>query len=136
MRITRFYISSILEEVIGLLSGISGNVTANTRKAVSGEQMDDFIVVSFPTGIPENKAVQDTTIRFDLAARNTVNGLEDTPRLQDMLDGLMSLFPICPSRRYSITNPAVALKGDDGVGFSHWLVNADIRINHTDSYEY
>lgn len=136
MRVTKFYIASILEEIIGMLEGISENVTAGNRKSASQEQMKDFIVVSFPTNIPENKVVQRTTIRFDLAARNTVNGLEDTPKLQSMLDAVITLFPIHPSLRYTATNPTVVAKGDDGLGFSHWLINADIQINQTDSYKY
>lgn len=136
MRVTKFYISSILEEIAGMLIGISENVTAGNRKSVSQEQMEDFIVVSFPVNIPENKVVQNTTLRIDLAARNTVNGLEDTTKLQSMLDVVITLFPIHPSLRYTVTNPTVVLKGDDGLGFSHWLINADIQINQTDSYKY
>ena len=131
MRVTKFYIASILEEIAGLLAGVSSNVSASNRKSASQKKMQDFIVVSFPVNIPENKVVQKTTVRFDLAARNTVNGLEDTPKLQSMLDEVIALFPIHP-----VTNPTVVLKGDDGLGFSHWLINADIQINQTDSYKY
>lgn len=136
MRVTKFYIASILEEITGLLAGISNNVSSSNRKSANQKQMQDFIVVSFPTNIPENKVVQDTTLRIDLAARNTHNGLEDTPKLQRMLDSVIALFPIHPSLRYTVKNPTVVLKGDDGLGFSHWLINADIQINHTDSYDY
>lgn len=136
MRVTKFYIASILEEIAGFLAGVSSNVSASNRKSASQKKMQDFIVVSFPVNIPENKVVQKTTVRFDLAARNTVNGQEDTPKLQSMLDEVIALFPIHPSLRYTVTNPTVVLKGDDGLGFSHWLINADIQINQTDSYKY
>lgn len=136
MRVTKFYIAQILKELCGILSGISENVTASNRPSAKQKQMKDFIVVSFPTNIPDSKVVQATTLRIDLAARNTVNGLENTPRLQEMLDGVTALFPIHPSMRYTVSNPTLVLKGDDGLGFSHWLINADILINHTDSYKY
>ena len=136
MRETKFHIAQILKEVCGALSGIRENVTASNRFSAKQKQMKDFVVVSFPASIPDGKVAQATTLRIDLAARNTVNGLEDTPRLQEMLDGVTALFPIHPSMRYSVTNPTRVLKGDDGLGFSHWLVNADILINHTDSYKY
>lgn len=135
-RVTKFYIAQILEELCEMLSDISKNVFAGSRPSAKQKQMQDFIVVSFPVNIPDNKVVQASTLRIDLAARNGVNGLEDTPRLQEMLDGVSALFPIHPSLRYSITNPTLVLKGDDGLGFSHWLLNADILINHTDSYKY
>lgn len=136
MRVTKFYIAQILKELCGILSGISENVTASNRPSAKQKQMKDFIVVSFPTNIPDSKVVQATTLRIDLAARNTVNGLENTLRLQAMLEGVTSLFPIHPSMRYTVSNPTLVLKGDDGLGFSHWLINADILINHTDSYKY
>lgn len=136
MRVTKFYIAQILKELCGMLSGISEHVTASNRPSAKQKQMKDFIVVSFPTNIPDSKVVQATTLRIDLAARNTVNGLENTMRLQEMLDGVTSLFPIHPSMRYTVSNPTLVLKGDDGLGFSHWLINADILINHTDSYKY
>ena len=136
MRVTKFYIAQILKELCGILSGTSENVTASNRPSAKQKQMKDFIVVSFPTNIPDSKVVQATTLRIDLAARNTVNGLENTPRLQEMLDGVTALFPIHPSMRYTVSNPTLVLKGDDGLGFSHWLINADILINHTDSYKY
>ena len=136
MRVTKFYIAQILKELCGMLSGISESVTASNRPSAKQKQMKDFIVVSFPTNIPDSKVVQATTLRIDLAARNTVNGLENTPRLQEMLDGVTALFPVHPSMRYTVSNPTLVLKGDDGLGFSHWLINADILINHTDSYKY
>lgn len=136
MRVTKFYIAQILQELCEMLSGISENVFAGSRPSAKQKQMQDFIVVSFPTNIPDSKVVQETTLRIDLAARNTVNGLENTLRLQEMLDGVTALFPIHPSMRYTVSNPTLVLKGDDGLGFSHWLINADILINHTDSYKY
>lgn len=137
MKVIRFYISQILEEVCSLLSDASKNVSASNRKSVNQKQMSDFIVVSLPINIPSSNIIQDTTIRFDLAARNIQNGLENTPKLQNMLDSVISYFPIkSESGRFTIISPVVVLKGDDGLGFSHWLINAELQINQTDSYKY
>lgn len=136
MRVTKFYISSILEEITGMLAGISDNVFAESRPSAFQDQMQDFIVVSFPSDIPDSNVVQDTTLRIDLAARKEQNGLGKPPKLQRMLDAVTALFPIHPSLRYTVTKPTVVAKGDDGLGFSHWLINADIQINQTDSYKY
>ena len=43
MRVSRFYISRILEEVCTLFAGISKDVSAGNRKAASQKQMADFI---------------------------------------------------------------------------------------------
>ncbi len=137
MRVSRFYISRILEEVCTLFAGISKDVSAGNRKAASQKQMADFIVVSMPVNVPDSNVLQSTTLRIDLAARNKQNGLENIPRLQTMLDSVISLFPIKANNgRFCVTNPVLVLKGDDGLGFSHWLINADLKINQTDSYKY
>lgn len=137
MKVSHFYISQILEEVCTLLSEVSKNVSASNRKAASQNQMSDFIVVSLPVNIPDSNVLQSTTLRIDIAARNIQNGLEDTPKLQSMLNSIISFFPIkAKDCRFSVSNPTVVLKGDDGLGFSHWHINADLDINQTDSYKY
>lgn len=135
MRKNTFYIRDILSEVCSSLSHISENVTASERKDATQMQMNDFIVVSTVGKIPDSKAFQSSKLSIDIAARNIQNGLEDVMKLQDMLDSVMSLFPL-KTKRFSITNPNIVLKGDDGLGFSHWLVNSDLKINATDSYKY
>lgn len=135
MRVDKFYVSQVLEDVCGALSGISENISANSRKTASQKQMKDFIVVSLPTNIPGNKVFQNTTLRIDIAAKNIHNGLEDTERLQKMLDNVMSKFPLS-YKRFSAFRPTLVLKGDDGIGFSHWLINSVLTINMTDSYKY
>ena len=54
MRVSRFYISRILEEVCTLFAGISKDVSAGNRKAASQKQMADFIVVSMPVNVPDS----------------------------------------------------------------------------------
>ena len=51
--------------------------------------------------------------------------------LQEMLDNLLGLFPIV-EERYSITSPRLLFKGDDGNGFTVWVVQAHMVINTTD----
>ncbi len=135
MRVDKFYIAQVLKDVCNALSGISENISADNRKTTSQKQMKDFIVVSLPTNIPSSKVFQNTTLRIDIAARNIHNGLEDTERLQKMLDNVMSKFPLS-YKRFSAFRPTLVLKGDDGIGFSHWLINSVLTINMTDSYKY
>ena len=67
MRVSRFYISRILEEVCTLFAGISKDVSAGNRKAASQKQMADFIVVSMPVNVPDSNVLQSTTLRIDLS---------------------------------------------------------------------
>ena len=133
--VTRYYISEILENVCTDVTDVSNNVFPEHRPSATQKQMEDMVVVSLPVAFNENNVCQTTTIRFELMARNRANGMAYTKRLQGMLDVLMEKFPIT-EERYSITKPYVALKGDDGLGFTVWNVQATLMVNTTDSYQY
>ena len=53
--VTKYYISEVLEEVCQRLGGISEHVFPEHRPAAAGKQMDDFIVVSLPVSIEDQK---------------------------------------------------------------------------------
>lgn len=92
-----------------------------------------MVVVSFPVSWDDQNAYQSTTMRFELMARNRASGVAYTKRLQEMADVLMEKFPM-KGERYSATKPRVVMKGDDGLGFTVWFVQAKLIVNTTDSY--
>lgn len=131
--VTRYYISDILEEVCTSVTDVSGNVYPEHRPGAVQEQMEDMVVVSLPVSWNDQNAWQSTTMRFELMARNRANGVAYTRRLQEMTDTLMAKFPI-KGERFSVTKPRVVMKGDDGLGFTVWFVQAKLIVNTTDSY--
>lgn len=135
MHDTKFYIAEILQSVCECFKGVSENVFPEHRPAATQEQMEDLIVVSLPVSIDDQNVWQKSRIQIELLARNRANGVSNTNRLQEMLNGVSGKFPIV-SDRYSITSPIVALKGDDGLGFTIWNVQAKLVVNTTDSYKY
>lgn len=132
--VTRYYIKEVLEEVCQRLSNISGHVFPEHRPSATGEQMNDFIVVSLPVSIEDQNAWQKTTLRIEIAARNRIQGVAHTKKLQEMLDGVTGKFPIV-TERFSAVRPLPVLKGDDGLGFTIWNIQARLIVNTTDSYE-
>lgn len=137
MRIEKFYIADVLKDLQERIIGVSANVFCGHRPSATQTPMENFIVISFPARSGHQKVQHSTIVRFDIAAGNILNGLENTPVLQAMLDSLVGIFPIVGlDGRYSVASPMVVMSGDDGLGFTHWLVNADIKINKTDSYRY
>ena len=129
----KYYIADCLEVICGLLTDVSGNVFPDHRPEAKGSQMQDMVVVSLPVTIEDMNVQQVTTVRSELIVRNKAEGVADIPRLQEMLDTLASKFPIV-NGRYSVTSPYVALKGNDGLGFTVWNVQARLTINTTDNY--
>ena len=128
----KYYISDCLQTICGMLGDVSKNVFPSQRPEATGKQMQDMVVVSLPVTIEDRNVQQDTTIRFDLIVRNKATGVANIPKLQKMLDALAEKFPIV-SGRYSVISPYVALKENDGLGFTVWNVQARLIINTTDS---
>lgn len=131
--VTRYYISDILEDVCANVTDVSRNVFPEHRPSTTQKQMEDMVVVSLPVLWDDQNAYQSTTMRFELMARNRANGVSYTKRLQEMTDILMEKFPL-KGVRYSVTKPRVVMKGDDGLGFTVWFVQARLIVNTTDSY--
>ena len=128
----KYYLSDCLQSICGMLWDVSKNVFADHRPEAKGKQMPDMVVVSLPVTIDDKNVQQDTTIRFELIAKNKATGVANIPRLQEMLDTLSAKFPMVRGR-YSVISPYVALKGNDGLGFTIWNVQARLIINMTDS---
>lgn len=94
-----------------------------------------MIVVSLPIAIDDQNAWQKTTMRIEIFVRNRSSGISPTRELEQILNAVLEKFPIV-SERYSVTNPKIVLKGDDGLGFTVWNIQAKLLVNTTDSYSY
>ena len=129
----KYYISDCLQWICKELSDVSSNVYPDHRPEAKGNQMADIVVVSLPVTIDDMNVQQVTTVRFELIVRNKATGIANIPKLQQMLDALTGKFPMVDGR-YSITHPYVALKGNDGLGFTIWNVQATLKINTTDLF--
>lgn len=137
MKPKKYYIAEILQSLCEKVDdlGICDSVYAEHRPTGHGEQSDRMVVVSITTQIVDNSAYQRAGINIHIIARNRDGGISATDELQAMLDGIMSLFPIT-ERRYTVTSPNLLFKGDDELGFTVWVVNANLVINTTDRLIY
>lgn len=135
MKKIKFYIKDVLEVLCNKLADASvGERTyAEHRPNGIGEQLKSMSVVSLPSEIVDNGAYQSTQVYFQLLSRNRDGGISSTDILQSMLDNLLNLFPI-KEGRFTLTSPRIVLNGDDGNGFTVWLVQASLVINTTDRY--
>lgn len=133
MKKKKYHIGECLETICGMLTDVSGNIYPDHRPEAKGKLMNDMVVVSLPVNIADNNVQLDTTIRFELIVKNKATGIANISRLQEMLDALSVKFPIVQGR-FSVVSPYVALKGNDGLGFTIWNVQARLIINTTDNY--
>lgn len=133
--ITKHYISKILKDMCKRLSDVAERVFPEHRPSALSKQTDNMIVVSLPIAIDDQNAWQKTTMRIEIFVRNRSSGISPTRELEQILNAVLEKFPIV-SERYSVTNPKIVLKGDDGLGFTVWNIQAKLLVNTTDSYSY
>lgn len=132
MKQVRFYIEDLYHGLYDMLNKtITENVFVEHRPSGLDYQMSDFVIVSLPANIVDQRVYQHSIVRFEIAARNKQSGIANTAKLQSMLDKLVGLFPI-RFDRFVLTSPSLLFKGDDENSFTIWLVQADLVVNTTD----
>lgn len=134
MKPIKFYSKEILEEVYNRLSVVSDNVFVEHRPLAAPKQMNDLVVASIPYGFRDKNVMQTALLRVELVVRNKENGIVNVEKLQSMLDDFLGILPIKTDRLF-IFSPTLALRGDDGAGFTIWCVHCNVEINTLDRYE-
>lgn len=99
------------------------------------EGMDEFLVIRTSSNIGEHNVYQQGSLYVEIRVRNLEHGLENTLRLQELLDKIEEKFPYTSlDGRFTIKNPSLTISGDDGLEFTTWLVRSSLQINTTDRF--
>ena len=113
---------------------VAQNVFAGHRPSAI-EGMSEFLVIRTSPSIGEHGVYQQASLYVEIRVKNLEHGLENTKRLQELLDKVDGKFPYTsPDKRFSIKNPRLTIAGDDGLEFTAWLVRASLQINTTDRF--
>ena len=132
----RFYFENYYRGIYDMLKGvISDNVFVEHRPSGTDVQMSDFVIVSLPAVIVDQRVYQQTTARFEIGVRNKQSGIANTTKLQSILDSLVSLFPI-RFGRFVLASPTLIFKGVDENSFTIWMIQANLVVNTTDRIKY
>jgi len=133
----KFYIAPILQELVeNYFSDICDKVYAGHRP--SGiEGMDEFLVIRTSSAIGEHNVYQQSSCFFEINVKNIEHGLENTLRLQEIVDDIAEKLPmISDDKRFTIGEPRLIIKGDDGLQFTQWLLRSSLQINTTDRFSF
>lgn len=112
--------------------GYIPNVFAGGRPS-AGPELDEFLVIRTSSNIGDHWVYQQASLYVQIYVRNLENGLRNIMRLQELEDNVIGKFPIV-TKRYSVKNPSLQIGGDDELGFSVWLVRANLQFNTTDRF--
>lgn len=129
------------KEVLQSLYELTANITPNrfitSRPPATGEPMDDFLLIRLPQSIfDRGDTYQSTKGQFSVFVRdvqgtdsngNTISGMENTFRLEELQQAVMELFPIV-ANHYHAKMPVLLPGGSDGVGFHSLIIQFNITI--------
>ena len=127
-----FKVRGALQSLYGLGKLISNQVYTGNRPQATPEQMKDFVVVSVPSRLESSTygggyGVTSGYCNIEIFVKLKKSGVEDANKLESLLGDLLDLFPY-NDEVMQLTRPMVALRGNDGLGFSAVLVRAELFI--------
>lgn len=127
-----FNISNAIKSLYGLGELVSDNVFTGNRPQAVPEQLQDFVVVSIPSRLESSTigggyGSTSAYCNFEIYVRLKKGGMENQTKMNDMLGELLDIFPYSDDA-IMVTKPVVALRGNDGLGFSAVLVRAELLI--------
>ena len=115
-------------------SELRKNIYAGHRPSAKS-RIREFIVVKTSANIGDHYVYQQASVYLDVHVRNLENGLENTMRLQRLIDCITKIFPyVSDDGRWVVKNPSLFLRGDDGLEFSVWRIRASLQVNTTDRF--
>lgn len=130
--------TEVFTDVCKTRTDIRGNVLPSVfagHRPSGIKGMDEFLVIRTSSNLGEHNVYQQMSLYVEIRVRNLESGLEDTLRLQELLDKVDEKFPyVSPTKRFSIKNPVLVISGDDGLEFTTWLVRSSLQINTTDRF--
>lgn len=127
-----FNVSGALRSLYDKAREVSNNVFTGGRPQAVPEQMNEFLVVSIPSRLESSTigggyGVTQAFCNIEVYVKLRKGGVENLTKLDSMLKKVLGLFPI-DNETIIATKPTVALRGNDGLGFSAVLVRADLVI--------
>lgn len=127
-----FKVSKALQSLYGLGELISEYVFTGKRPQATPEQMQDFVVVSIPSRIEASTygggyGSTSGYCNIEIFVKLKKSGVEDIKKMNSMLEDVLDLFPYSDDA-IQLARPVVALRGNDGLGFSAVLVRAELLI--------
>ncbi|MBQ0113671.1 MAG: hypothetical protein KBT03_11115 [Bacteroidales bacterium] len=138
---TKHYLGSVLKTLCTeTFADVCDFVIAGHRPSAVDEKKS-FLVIRTSSSCYDHGPYQKASLYVDIYVKNLEGGIENTTKLQELLDVVDEKFPIIhkeeneSSWRWQATRPQLALSGDDSLGFTVWGVRALLLINTTDKFQ-
>jgi len=120
-----FNIKSLLLCLRDGLSGVCDNIFPTSRP--NSDTMSEFIIISYPNRIQDNKAYGTTYCWIELYVKDLTGGVENLPAISALQDKVYSKLPISTGT-YLISNPTIMALESDTVGFHYLSIRCNVLI--------
>lgn len=98
---------------------------------------NEMVCVFIPEEASDKGVCINSTLSFQIFVKNRAKGIPNLTRLDALLNDILELFPIgSAGHRFSASNPRLTFKGNDGLGYTCWMVEAKLIVNTTDKFDY
>lgn len=138
----KHYVKDVLAVLYEKFEDVFDTIYLGHRPSAVSPQQREFLVISTGSSIYSHGPFQNASIHFEIFVKNRQGGIEATDRLQEYLDEIDARIPFDyyekegdANPRFKIVNPQLAIRGDDNLGFTIWVVRARLLVNTTDRYK-
>ena len=123
----RYKRKDVLDALYNKALGVCDN--SFTSRPVATDKMDTFIVVSLPQGIDPYADTHNTAyVQFHCYARDRQGGVVNENALEELVDGIVNLFPFNDSLMSCNASPIVLGAKSDGLGFHSVIIQTRLVI--------
>lgn len=117
------HISTVLYE---RLASVVDTIFINNHPRAMAEQLQEFAIIRVARLIYDMHAYKTTTAYIDVYVRLQDSGIEDTNRISELTNKVVSLFPFS-DEYFSIITPEITF-GDIEGEFSRIMIKTDLII--------
>lgn len=124
----RFKREDVLQALCTKVGGVSDYVFTTSRPSATSK-MDDFIVIRLSNGItPYADTHNYSDVQFICFVRDVQGGVENVVKEEELIDGILSIFPFNDSLISCNNTPVVLVSKSDGMGFHSTIIQAKVII--------
>lgn len=126
--INRYRHLEVLAALRAMVIPICGNVHTTSRETVM-ESSNQFVIIKLPQGIYPYADTHNTAyVQFQLYAKDIGNGVESVSRMEDLIDGICTLFPFHNDLMSCNEKPVLLESKSDGMGYHSCVMQFKIAI--------
>ena len=124
----RYNRKAVMEQLREMILPICDDVHTSSRETVKTSS-NKFVIIKMPQGITPYADTHNTAyVQFHLFAKDISNGVESLQRMEELIDGISTLFPFNTELMSCNEKPLQLESKSDGMGYHSIIMQFKIVI--------